>query len=289
MLLRKIAFCLCFTLAPLHSVQASKSKQDCQEIGDQGVCSSLYRQLVRLDRDGSTEATILLAVMHLHGEHGLPKNPDEAMRLYKKAARKKAPIAQYELAKHLLRGDYLDPDPDRAMKLLKGAAKRGYDEARLLLNMLRIDEPGTSDEEKAELIAQIKTLKLKSPAQGHHYLGRYYLRAKDRVQALAYLEMASEKGHRPSIDLISRHFPDHQLALPVSTLDGIERIEVTNASLDLNDATREIIDFAKKNTVPQRKQSGSRLRGKNCADTASCFTAGNRNSIDRLTGAINGG
>lgn len=273
MLVRLIAILSFALVFPALAMQNNALQASCADGDSDQLCADLYRQLdLQARRDGAPEALILLAYLHLNGDMGVSKDIDKAIDYYKRAARKKAPVAQYELAKLLLEGKHIEQDRDLAMYLLDSAANRGYDEARMLHNMLLIDDPDTKQTERLALAQQIEELDLRSPAFSRYYLGKFYLTQNDPLESLKHLQKASQLGHTQARELLSEKFPNAQQVFPNAEQDGFERFEVVGFDIGVNEATREVIDYTKQFSGygSKFKSTGTNLRGKSCEFDRSC-------------------
>lgn len=285
--LRALLICSIVLSAPALS-NTSSALLECDAAASDHICSTLYRQLSKLAKKGSPEAATMLAVFYLTGEQGLPQDPEKAMKLYERAARKNAPLAQYELAKHLMVGDYIEQDRERAMKLLEAASRRGYSDAQMLFNVIRLEDPSISLDEKAALIAQIDSLELISPEHAHHFIGRFYLLEGKKQDALAYLKKASMRGHEEAQALMEAHFEGALFRTPDAERDGFERIEVTATQIDINDAAREVIRFAKASSMFNGKSTGSRIPGQSCVFDGTCNVLHSRRDIELMNNILSG-
>lgn len=266
---------------------SSMELQDCDQANSDEICASLYNQLNKMSKKGNPAAATMMGVLYSLGDQGVPQDHEKAMKLFKKAARKNVPVAQFELAKYYLLGEHVEADREQAEKLLKSASRLNYSEATLVYNILQLEKPDVSEEEKAEFVAEIKKLRFLSPENADNFLGRYYLKTGKRDIGVEHLRKASKRGHKEAQQMLAKLNID-QTAFPDAEANGFERIVITSAAVDVNEVARELLRFAKSSSMFNGKSTGSRVPGQSCILDGSCAVLSSRADLQRLNNILGG-
>jgi TonB family protein len=138
----------------------------------------------------------------LEAGDGFPRDPDQALRLIVEAAGKNYAAAMYEEGRMLLEGRRLPKDPDKGLELVRNAAVLRSRPAQFYLGAAyeRGDAlPQSPDQARqyyrlcalqGETICQVRLARLLLDRQ----LDRHDGEDRDYLQAIAWLELADEKG-----------------------------------------------------------------------------------------------
>lgn len=265
--------------------RADMNLPSCDDIQTDMICDTLYNQLNKFQKKGSPEAATILATFYMTGYYGLPKDPEKAVKLLKKAARKRSAAAKYELAKLYLTGEYVDKDEEEGLELMASAAKGGYADAELTYNLLMLQK--TEDEaQKKEFLDNIKNMDSEDQDTVNFFLGRYYMAENNRTEAKKYLVLASTDGHQSARDLLTDYFPDIQAESPLAFAGDIERITVTGERPDVNETARDLLRMLKSSGAYTGKSSGTRLKGQSCTRDANCRVLNTRDDMMRFNNWI---
>lgn len=279
--MKRLVF-LCTVLAGLNisSVQAL-DLPSCGEETNGHICDKVYRQLNKLQKKGSPEASNMLAMLYMSGEYGLEHDPKKGIKLYEKAARQRSPVALYELAKMHFVGEHVKKDPEKAMEYMKRAAKRGYGDAKAMYNFMRLENAETQ-QEKDKYLREINSMAKKYDFDVDYFLGRYYLKEDRKDMAKAHLTAASEEGHVTARDMLASFFPASREEKPELFNEEFERILVTAERPDINATARDVLNAIKSLPQYNRKGTGTRIARNSCARDNTCHVVMNREFIQRM-------
>ncbi|HEY1755068.1 MAG TPA: TonB family protein [Bryobacteraceae bacterium] len=161
----------------------------------------------------------------LEAGDGFPRDPDQAVRLIVEAAQKNFAAAMYDEGRMLLEGRRLPQDPDKGLELVRNAAILRNRPAQFYLAGAyeRGDGLPQSPEQArqyyrlcavlGESICQVRLAKLLLDKPEHE--------ERDRLQAIAWLELADEKG-----DPLARVWLDAERSgLTDEQLDWVKRLK----------------------------------------------------------------
>lgn len=146
-----------------------------------------------------------LATMLLAGE-GCEKDPEGAVTYLMDACEKEHPSAQYMLGKMYLKGDAVAKDEKQAFRLIKAAADNDHPHAAYVTGQMYRDGIGTQKDEPVSqryfrmAFGAYQKGEKEEPVPAIEYRLAMMLLAgegcqKDVKASVAYLEMASDKGH----------------------------------------------------------------------------------------------
>lgn len=261
---------------------ASAKLPECDASVEDSLCISQFKALKRLSRNGSPEALVTLGILYSTGQYGLEKDNEKAAKYLRKAAKKRSPLAQTELAKMYLLGLGVDQDKERAMNYLDSAIKLNYDEAKALKALIVLSEPDLAPSERQQIINELASLSATKKTDADYFLGKYYITAKPE-KAHYYLTQASLRGHEAATTMLDQYFEGKiDKAAEVDFNSGnldIERITVTS-DYTFKKSLDTIIDFAKLSYG--RKTTGSRLSGKSCIEERTCHVLAGEVGIERV-------
>lgn len=283
-----LLYTLIVTAPAAVATSQDTSLQECNQAHADEICASLFNQLDRLSKKGSSTASTMLAVFYATGEQGIAQDHQQAIRLFTKAAHRGEAVAQLELAKYLLLGEHIDADPAQALTLLKSASDRGYDEATMLYNALLIDHPETTAQQRNRLIEELSSLKVVLPDSVYAFLGHYYLTRQRPDDARFYLQAAAERGHQQAHQLLTEHFAVAPLSASDADNSTMERIEITADAVDINDLARELIRMIKAEPMFTGKATGTRIPGQGCVLDGTCFVLSKQRDIQLLNNILSG-
>jgi len=153
-------------LLSASTLAGAQSLEDATRAFDKKEYEKARAMLEQLTTQGNPEAEFKLAGMYVDGI-GIPRNPQRGIALYESAARKGNAAAQFFLAMELAEGKLMKEDKKRSVALLRTSAKLKHGGAQVALCM----ELGSES-------------------------SKYY----DAVEAYAWCEASSNKGHRRSGD-----------------------------------------------------------------------------------------
>jgi len=154
---------------------------------------------------GSTSAMVELGVLYGTGAGGVAKNPDEARKLFERAAKAGSPRAASNLAAMTGGGVGAPADPAAARAMLAKAAAENSAEAQFQLGLMLADGTGGPKDD-----VQARSLFEKAAAQGEAMvwagafaeLGRGG--SQDDNAAKAYFEKAAALGNQEAKDRLER-------------------------------------------------------------------------------------
>lgn len=279
-------FILLIGMTNANAQRSDASLPECEYDQGEQLCSSLFRQLNRLQKKGSAEAANLLALFYMSGEYGLAKDTDKAVSMLKKAARKRSAIAQYELAKLYFVGEHVEQDREKALTLMKKASQQGYDDATATYNFILLQQ-ATDVQEKAEYLAAINALEVGYHNNADYFLGKYFKHIDDHEQAQKFLGMAAKRGNVKARSMIAQNYPQMKEEKPDLFDDEYERVLVIGATPDVNAAAREIIAFAKSNSTFSGKSTGSKVPGRSCMYDQTCSVLTRNSHINQIYRTFN--
>lgn len=283
--MKKLICTLVFTLG-VCSTQTLAQRSDaslpeCNADQGEQICGVLFRKLNKLQKKGSPEAANLLALFYLSGEYGLPKDPEKGVKMLERAARKRSPIAQYELAKLYFTGEHVEQDVEKALMLMGKAAKMKYADAIATYNIIKLEQAKT-EEEKAEYLAAISEIELGKLNDADYFLGKYFRHVENQEEAQKYLGMAAKRGHRKAREIVVNEYPQMVSSEPEVYDDEYERITVTGVRPDVNAAAREIIALANSSSTFSGKSTGSKVPGRSCLYDGTCNVLTRENNQNRI-------
>ncbi len=161
----------------------------------------------------------------LEAGDGFPRNPSQALRLIVEAADKNFAAAMYEEGRMLLEGRRLPKDPDKGLELVRNAAVLRNRPAQFYLAAAyeRGDGLPQSSEQarqyyrlcalQGETICQVRLARL--------LLDRPDREDRDYLQAIAWLELADEKGDPQARPLLDHERP----GLSAAQIDWVKRLK----------------------------------------------------------------
>jgi TonB family protein len=169
----------------------------------------------------------------LEAGDGFPRDPEQALHLILEAAGKYYAAAMYDQGRMLLEGRRLEKDPERGLELVRNAAVLHHRGAQFFL---------ASEYEKGDLLPQ-------SPEQARQYfrlcalqgetlcqvrLARLLIDKQDRedrdyLQAIAWLELAAERGDVQARLLLDPERP----GLTESQTGWVDRLKAQIAELQM--------------------------------------------------------
>jgi TonB family protein len=161
----------------------------------------------------------------LEAGDGFPRDPGQALRLIVEAAEKNFAAAMYEEGRMLLEGRRLPKDPDKGLELVRNAAVLRNRPAQFYLAAAyeRGDGLPQSPEQarqyyrlcalQGETICQVRLARL--------LLDRPDREDRDYLQAIAWLELADEKGDPQARPLLEHERP----GLSAPQIDWVKRLK----------------------------------------------------------------
>jgi len=153
-------------------------------------------------KQGNTEASYYVGLYYQYGK-GVPKNIDEAVNWYEKAALEKDKDALYHLALILIRKD--NPDYENAAKLLGEAAKQGHPNAQYNLAVMFQKGDGVERSEQKALYWYEKAAE-SNLAIAQYNLGMIYYAGeivlKDEDKARELWQKAADQGFEKAVQLM---------------------------------------------------------------------------------------
>jgi TonB family protein len=166
----------------------------------------------------------------LEAGDGFPRDPAQALRLIVEAAEKNFAAAMYEEGRMLLEGRRLPKDPDKGLELVRNAAVLRNRPAQFYLAAAceRGDGLPQSPEQarqyyrlcalQGETICQVRLARLLLDRAHQDSEGR---EDRDYLQALAWLELADEKGDPQARPLLEHERP----GLSSAQIDWVKRLK----------------------------------------------------------------
>lgn len=166
----------------------------------------------------------------LEAGDGFPRDPDQALRLIVEAAGKNFAAAMYEEGRMLLEGRRLPQDPEKGLELVRNAAVLRNRPAQFYLGAAyeRGDGllPQSPDQARqyyrlcalqGETVCQVRLARLLLDRQVDQHNGE----DRDYLQAIAWLELADEKG-----DPQARLWLDHERSgLSAAQLEWVKKLK----------------------------------------------------------------
>jgi TonB family protein len=168
----------------------------------------------------------------LEAGDGFPRDPDQALHLIVDAAEKNFAAAMYEEGRMLLEGRRLPKDPDKGLVLVRNAAVLRNRPAQFYLGAAY--ESGDSLPQSPEQARQYYRLcALQGETLCQVRLAKLLLNKVDRedrdyMQAVAWLELADEKGDAQARPLLERERP----GLSAAQIDWVEKLKAQIATLN---------------------------------------------------------
>jgi TonB family protein len=173
----------------------------------------------------------------LEAGDGFPRDPDQALRLIVEAAGKNYAAAMYEQGRMLFEGRRLAKDPGKGLELVRNAAVLHNRPAQFYLGAAyeRGDGLPQSPEQarqyyrlcalQGETICQVRLARLllarQGDRQGDRQLDRQPREDRDYLQAIAWLELADEKG-----DPLARVLLDQERSgLSAAQIDWVNKLK----------------------------------------------------------------
>jgi len=141
----------------------------------------------------------------------VPADPEQGFRLIQESAEKQHGPARYEVAKARLKGDRLEQDSVKGLQLMQGAARLGSAPAQAYLGQAyEIGDGVPVDLEKSR--QNFRLCAAAGTAVCQYRLGKSLLAdaehlKRDYIQAIAWLELASEQGNQDSEKLLQQEDP----------------------------------------------------------------------------------
>ncbi len=161
----------------------------------------------------------------LEAGDGYPRDPDQALHLILDAAAKFYPPAMFDQGRMLLEGRRLDKDPDRGLELVRNAAVLHNRAAQFYLASAYENGgllPASPDQARqyfrlcalqGETVCQTRLAKLLLDKEGRE--------ERDYLQAIAWLELASEHGDVQARLLLDPERP-HLTAMQIDWVDKLK-------------------------------------------------------------------
>lgn len=175
----------------------------------------------------------------LEAGDGFPRDPDQALHLIVDAAEKGFAAAMYEEGRMLLEGRRLPKDPDKGLVLVRNAAVLRSRPAQFYLGAAYEsgDSLPQSPEQarqyyrlcalQGETVCQVRLAKLLLDRFNNDKPDR---EERDYMQAIAWLELANEKGDAQARPLLERERP----GLSAEQIEWVEKLKEQIATLGKN-------------------------------------------------------
>ena len=157
------------------------------------------------------------------GTYG-PKDPEQSLKLLTKSADKNYGPAMCELGKMYVEGSGLPLDLSKGWKLIREAAVLGSIEAQYLMGVLSENEGKDRDEEKARRYFRLCAAAANPHCQfrlGQALLSLPTRREHDYLQAIAWLELASDQG----LEQAHSRVEAERSKLTAEQLDWVKRLK----------------------------------------------------------------
>jgi uncharacterized protein len=173
--------------------------------------------LMPLAQEGEFNAQKVIAHMYSFGQ-GIEVNFAEAIKWYRLAAEQGDPVAQNNLASHLL-----DEDPDEAIKWYLASAEQNFPFAEEVLGDIYSGELSVDNDDLKDLRNDVEAVKwYKKAAQrgfpiACHRLGDIYSSNQDLLdekQAIEWYRKAAENDYKVSQEVLGQAYAEGLFGLP---------------------------------------------------------------------------
>ena len=191
-----------------------------------------YNVALRAVQEGTPNEIALKSMKHLASEkfppgmylygivleegRGVTADPNQGFHLIQESSDKKYGPALYEIAVARLQGKHLDKDPDKGMELMQTAAKLGSQAAQLFLGQAYEKGDGIPlDLQKSRQYFRLCAAAGDSICQfrlGKSLLEHSDSPARDYVQSIAWLQLASDSGNKDAATIL-----EQQQAAPLTS------------------------------------------------------------------------
>jgi TPR repeat protein len=183
--------------------------------------SDAFEEYLAQARRGDASAQLLVALM-LHGGHGATRDPEEAVRWYRRSAQQGNPLAQRNLGWMQLEGEAVERDEASGVRWLTRAAEQGEPTAQLsLATVLREGRGVGRDDVEAARWTRLAAEQGLAEAQADY--GLMCLRGQgtteDPQEAARWIELAAEQGLPRAQTLLGR-MSEHGRGVPRDELEA---------------------------------------------------------------------
>lgn len=189
--------------------------------------ATLVESILTLAADEYPPALYLSGIWKINGEH-VTKNPTEGLEWIQKAAEKDHGLALYYVAIRRIEGRELPLDVERGVKELRQAAKMGSQSAQFYAGSLY--EKGEKVERNpGKAKDNYRLCAARGVAMCQYRLANLMLedsgdRERDRIQALAWLQLAADQGLALAVDRAPREITNLKA-------EELQRVKVMKAEL----------------------------------------------------------
>jgi uncharacterized protein len=176
-----------------------------------------FEILMPLAQAGDLQAQKIIAHMFSLGQ-GVEINPSEAIKWYRLAAEKGDPVAQNNLASHLL-----EENLEEAIQWYVASAEQNFPFAEEILGDIYSGELNVSSDKAEDFMNGVEAVKWykRSAKRGFltacHRLGDIYSNNQsmiDEEKAVKWYQQAAEKDYKPSQLVLSEAYRKGSLSLP---------------------------------------------------------------------------
>ncbi len=265
--MNNVIFQKMFFLVVLYvsSISAFAASSNCHS--DQ--CKEKIKELRQYAFNGSPKAQLVLGLTYLYGD-GIEKNPQQAAKFIKKAARKKIPMAIMLLSDLYAKGIGVAQDTKKAKALLKKASDMGHAPAMFQLAMSTFNIDTTKAEsEEVSLLTKSANLDYK-PAM--YLLAKMYdggiVVPQNLDAALSLYEELSFFDYKDSQQLFDKRKQysntfEQQTDMEVITITG----QKWHVEMFLDGVLAQVKDA--KSPYDRHPATGSHIRGTTCGKFSS--------------------